>query len=631
MFAIFLPVFLLLGQGVLQPPQPATDWIRGVLRKKDGSLRKGATIFFFPTGTLLGQGTQLLRIKTNKRGRFGVEVPLGRSFLVWAHYKDANGMNWFSDVFPRVRAGKTLLLREVASRPSLFLRLRKFQGWGKPQTQQIEWDLDGTGVFIVRHSLDSRAQVPIPDPFPDLGHAFFLSPYQRAPIRFRLSSVEGNFRFEDLLFLPRLERVEKEPKGAPPRILFKDCPYPQAVNLRVWDPQTKKDLTGVHLRTGFGRPPFFSSLAWMKGPIGKEQGHLSILLPRRKKQSTLLLVARSGFATSLLVFEGDHLWIDGKEWTGPLTEPIQVPLAKREPFTLRLLGLQGKPLKGGSVALRSSLRIKRKPGSPPWHVQGPGKTFISSTQVLRKMDGWPTALGAVWAEISLPRAALAPFLPIDFSHPLSKGSLSFGYWEVDEAAPRLMSFRLENYRLLPFHLSGIDGGPVPLPWVHVDGGKDLVFRQSSWGNRQGKGSLLLAQGPSCFFGFAESKGWFHQDSTIKAQSKGFLLPEEEFQLQGFDGRFHGRVLDPAGEPLAGASFTVESYNTFRSFHEDKVRIRINEFLLLGTTDAQGRFSRPYLKLAGVNLRLRFQFEGHTKLVNLPAGGESLQVVLGKEK
>ncbi len=580
--------------------------LRGKVVDKLGKPRVGAEVILVSPGIPHALKPEVLRARTNKRGRFHATLSPGRRYWAWSHFTAQNGGCFSSRIVEPVEPGQVLILKDQFA---LFPRRVHFEGlfpWGKPGDLRLLWDLDGREGLTMEVPIDSKGNASVPPEaplrpnFPNLVSKG--DPSEIFALRFVLQTKTGKALFEgNLLASPSkgkmsLSDLIQMATTIPGPI---SCPKPLELPLVLEEDSTQKPIAGVRAYTRFGLKGH-----WLEGPLSDAQGRLLLKVPDFLKTSyngLSISLVKSGFAGCTAHLQKTQSRVEGKlrpfdsSW---FKKGLKLFLKKDQVFTASVLSPKGKGLKGAVLRFR--------PRIVGWLASGRDRWEVTDKEGRALANSLPFSLQSLEASLYLSPPNWNSLVGSSFPFAPPKEPLLKLAWKPEQNMRREFEFDLALYHVLPFQAVGPDGAPIPYPLVSWASFEDKAQRAiPGKGGRMGRGFLLVPRGKVCLFG--QAKGALHVilDQIKFPEGGDFVLPERKLVFKQIETVLAGRVVDKDGKPIQGASITIVNQleNPFaRSPRTSAVRF-LNQVFFKGKTDKEGRFSIPFLEDSALEMML----------------------------
>ncbi len=598
--------------------QTPTPKVRGTVLDFKGKPRVGAEVILTSPGLPLVYKTEVLRTKTDKRGRFHLRPSLGRVYSAWSHFKDAKGLNHLSSIQANVQAGKILILREKKARSSKRVKLNNLAAWGKPEALQVVWNVDGKGGFLEEASIDGSAQVKVPD----------LMPLGRR-LAFELHTKTGQYLYHGRIFTGK-KNVAKSLLG----VLFggqKDStqlsfrlPKPVLFPVLVQEEASNKPIAGAKVFYRYGSSKRLSQVETNE----KGRGVLKVPEFRRTRYPKLsIFVTKKGFAGSNAFLSGASTSIQGKWEKASPKKPIKeivFSLGKDSPFTGKVLGLDGKGLPGAVISWSTSL-YGRKDGNSTWGERGRTGSVQTGLDGSFTLSSIPPNLTGMEARLYLPPSIWETLQGQNATFALPTGALMKKTWRTFQKTKRTITFDFSAYHILPFRVLGPDGAPAPFLELHWRiGFNDTIDAK---GGRRGKGFLLVPKGRACLFGVAPNLGYFIDAAAEAPEDKDFVGPLRTITLKKPETFLAGRVVDKKGNPLPFVKISPGGWSISGGDPRTRAVQEINYQFLRTQTDKKGAFRLPFLEDSHLQIRVNFSYKGLYKTIKVANAQDDLKVEL----
>jgi hypothetical protein len=598
--------------------QTSSITLRGVVRTQEGQPRVGAEVFVVSPGVPGLRKAEVLRGKTGKRGRFHLRLHPGRIYWAWSHFKDEKGLNYLSKLEKGILPGRILILQENQKRLSQTLQLKNLDVWGKPEEMKVAWDLDGRRSWVIPTPIGSKSDVIVPD----------QGPMSSNGLEFSLLSASGTHLFHGRIWIgSRVRRsVWKAIFGAgkEKRTLTFKCPTPKTLSISVRDREKKKPIANAKIFYNFGnRGEYISQKT-------DENGKALLRFPdfRSSYRSLAIYVEKEGFSGSNAFInrkrtsiQGEYKVIDPKK---PLKEVV-FSLGKDEPFSGKVIGLEGKAITGAVIRWKSFL-YERKEGNTTWGQKGRNGFLPVRADGSFQISSLPSNLTGMELFLYLSESGWKSLFGQRESPPLPAGSILSWKWYSYRNKTREALFNLGNYRFLPLRVLGPDGGPVSF--------SKLVWRKGHQKKiqtivgRRGKGFLLLPKGErACFFGFKKGVGYFVEEEAQAPDGEFFVASEKTLNLKKFETFLEGKVVDRKGTPLKGVTISPVGWSIHNGNSRTYAIREINDVLIESKTDANGRFSIPFLEDSHLKINVSFIRKGGSKTIKVGEAQSDLEIRL----
>ena len=588
------------------------EMLLGVVRLADGRPWVGAEVhvigsrFFWRDG--LGECFRAT-VTTGPRGRFRIRVPADRQYSLYAvsPEKDwkSSGRFLISDLLEGGCAGRVLELR-ARDRWQRAVKLT-IEGRGRAQGA-LRCELVGRSVNFDRVSLPVAEDGTVIVPPRAGGSALLVFSDDRGPIgqtspRYSYANGDPAFQGQNYeLPAPRryeisvLDKKSKKPiEGAVVRHVLREHMYAdtRVISYQAgrWLIQRRLGTTGVDGVLGANVPTTTTSR-------GKSLAQLRVDAPGYSMVST----RSAGNRLKTLSYEV----LEPKEGAGEdAPTRIRVLLEAEKPRSLRLLGKGRAPLAGLRVIYRGQGRLQLDNNSytsfylaqnvhasdEDGRIVLPARSPQESKQVDLLVDA------AFLRALGLPTELLGELPP---TMPLHSG----GLW--GDAADK--DFDLAKARILRGRVLRPDGRPQRAPSLILEPAKRRThsFREvgTPWnGGRDGSFARLLLPGSYMLACMEPEAGYVLEELEIEA-GEGPLERTLALKEMNF---VSGRVVDAAGQPLAGATLSVAGWSMSGSMLRDRFAIQVNQRHPLATSDEQGRFRFTFIPTTNVRMNFRASF------------------------
>jgi hypothetical protein len=316
---------------------------KGVVRAVDGSIWPSAHVELIsrPLGRVESAGdVDVLRVDSDARGRFSVDLLRGRTYTAWAHGDDGEVSTRVSSSDSTVRVGPLIRLREISPCARLDLQIRGIDKWKykPPLRYRFAAMADNLILRTAEVGKDGRVRVPV---LPDGGCAL------------QLFDADGYAIYQDYLSTSITHR-NKHRKD--PHFQLVEIPEPCRLSLTCVSLKGSTPVAGAKVYTEW-------QTQWVLLGLTDDQGKFlfqsapSSYQPKNGKlrlQRPECLIHADGFGEYYVNLMDPSRFLQHTKRDGRNFD-INCRLAKHAMLEGRLMSNNSKPLARHPIVLRSDL------------------------------------------------------------------------------------------------------------------------------------------------------------------------------------------------------------------------------------------------------------------------------------